>query len=517
MAGSWTPFRSYIYSSGLMVRSGDKGREMTHLLLDGGIVSCPPDQQREFNARYAEALANKVPLFCVEKKTAPAFYMMSEFDLKLRDRAITDDELKLIVRIVQSTVVKAFANADHILAVLTAPPKDTKLKDGTPAVQSGIHFVWKIPVSIDTAWQLRAWILRELDAGASTSVVPWAESWSEMYDACVFLDNGLRMVGSNKAAKCTACDGKSFKRDKDSGSVCASCQNAGRLDLGRPYELLFVADDKGDPDASLTATYKDPSHVVELVELCSIRVMPDDPPVPISGGDEAQLAKWVVIDKAAVKKSRSQPQPRGTPGPKKESKRDDMVELIPTAPEYGLIARYVLTEFTGTPIATHIRKTEAGDLYIINSKCHWCANKNGEHSHSNVYYMLGPRGCSQKCFCAKTQANGRACLSFTSRPHPVPADVLEAIFTPAVLKTREREESRARLMQALTPRPVPYTVPSRAGTGINLPEPAPGAVDRLRRRGIEKKVDYATIAAPQFSATDFLATLKNTKFILTHL
>ena len=125
MAGHWTAFRSFVYKSGIAIRKGEKalGREKTHLLLDGGVISCPAAKQREFNQKYAEALVKGDKVFCVEMKTTHAFYMMSEFDLKLRDRAVTDEEVKLIVRVVQGVMVKAFPDEETILAVLTAPPK----------------------------------------------------------------------------------------------------------------------------------------------------------------------------------------------------------------------------------------------------------------------------------------------------------------------------------------------------------------------------------------------------------
>lgn len=125
MAGEWTEFRSYVYSTGLALRRGEKalGRDQSHLLLDGGIIACPPDRQSEFNKKYAEALFKGVKVFCVEMKTKHAIYMMSEFDLKMRDRSINDEELGLLVRIVQRIIVKAFPGHNHNVAVLTAPPK----------------------------------------------------------------------------------------------------------------------------------------------------------------------------------------------------------------------------------------------------------------------------------------------------------------------------------------------------------------------------------------------------------
>ncbi len=125
MAGRWTPFKAFVYGQELAIRKGEKklGRVQSHLLLDGGIIACPPDRQVEFNRKYAEGLRNKVEMFCVEMKTSPVIYMMSEFDLKIRDRAINTKELERFVQVAQETVMGLFPDENHILAVLTADSK----------------------------------------------------------------------------------------------------------------------------------------------------------------------------------------------------------------------------------------------------------------------------------------------------------------------------------------------------------------------------------------------------------
>ncbi len=64
-------------------------------------------------------------------------------------------------------------------------------------------------MTLDTAWVVRACVLRELEKRLSD--IPWVETWQEMYDPCIFKDNGLRMVGSRKAIPCPTCKGASFR------------------------------------------------------------------------------------------------------------------------------------------------------------------------------------------------------------------------------------------------------------------------------------------------------------------
>jgi hypothetical protein len=232
--------------------------------------------------------------------------------------------------------------------------QDTKLKDGTPAVQSGIHFNWKIPVTLETAWMLRAWILRELATHATT--VPWAEEWAEMYDPCVFKDNGLRMVYSRKAVPCPTCNGKSFKpaaERSDIGEACSECKNVGKIDQGRPYSLKFVFDPSGNCDAKKTEYFKSIMNIAELVERCSIRAVPTVEAVSITGIVTTEIERWALSDRKAIKGANRKVGVviKG----QTVRKHDDISELAPDTKEFKAVAAYIVSEFQGEPIATHVK------------------------------------------------------------------------------------------------------------------------------------------------------------------
>lgn len=149
--------------------------------------------------------------------------------------------------------------------------------------------------------------------------------------------------------------------------------------------------------------------------------------------------------------------------------------------------------------------------------------------------MLGPKGCVQKCFCAKSQAGG-PCLSFTSKSHEVPKNILEAIFPEAVLKTVHKEVQRKQMAESLMAAPRhfqiigadptgltgpadharemthPYGMPN---LGIELPHLRAGAVERLRRRGILKKPDYDSEKPTVMSiptTDDFVSAVKSATY-----
>ena len=83
--GEWNSFRRWLYHEELALKKGVKGVE-THLLLDGGKLAIPDERNEEFLIRYSRALFEGDWTYVVETKTAPVFYMMAEFDLKIIGR-----------------------------------------------------------------------------------------------------------------------------------------------------------------------------------------------------------------------------------------------------------------------------------------------------------------------------------------------------------------------------------------------------------------------------------------------
>ena len=120
--GEWNDFKTYTWRSGVWVKKGEQklGKVKTHLLLDGGILSVPPNKEQEFLNVYARSLVNDLDLYVVEMKSTPCFFFMSEFDIKMADRVISEQELHIFVRTVQSVMSVAFSGDDVNVGVSTA-------------------------------------------------------------------------------------------------------------------------------------------------------------------------------------------------------------------------------------------------------------------------------------------------------------------------------------------------------------------------------------------------------------
>ncbi len=78
---------------------------------------------------------------------------------------------------------------------------------------------------------------------------------------------------------------------------------------------------------------------------------------------ESRLISWIKSDRSnkdkepqkMVEKKKKSEMTAAEAQQRKEERRDAMVDVLPTSIEYQTIAAYILTEFNGTPVTTHIR------------------------------------------------------------------------------------------------------------------------------------------------------------------
>lgn len=480
--GDWHETRRWLYNEKFAIKKGERVKkdDESHLALDGGRFMIPDTKNAEFLNRYAHSLFNGDWLYMIELKTTPAFYYMIELDVKKKDSELSDEEKRRIVRVIQGVMSQAFPEHGVNVVVSTAPPKASNLDDGTPATQSGMHLNWRIPVDIMTAWQLRSWIISEFETQLADIQI--STSWSDAFDSCIYQANGLRMIGSRKAMVCPSCRGQSYKRTDDWGQICAGCQNVGRLDMGRPYELWIAAGRDGEEIPADTRLIRgDP---MTLVLATTIRAIDAEgkriPPVQITFPSEELRKRITSAAKAEKSKKKGavvKPKQGADKDPvaakdleeqarKKEERRDALEDLQPSSDKFKAISEYLTREFkfrfthtwpdghTTEELSgvTHIKQSGAGDVYIVNTDNRYCMNKGGHHAHSTVFFVLRPTGCVQRCFCPKDSIQphgGKRCSAFISKPHKLPRALRELIFSHGVLRTGKIEEKRIKLSNIL--------------------------------------------------------------------
>src|SRR5210317_2361106 len=184
---------------------------LSHVLMDGGVLSVPFDKLNDFYEKYIEAVKKGEKLYVVEQKTK-TYNFFVDIDYK-DERSLTLDEIQDICKIICDKV-KRHGGKECLVSV--SPPK----KAGE-LTKTGVHLNWPgYVVDQASALALREHILVALYA-AKKSI-----DWNEIIDSSVYGDiqrrskgSGFRMPWSHKKGKHDACQGKG----------CGDCHNTGKV------------------------------------------------------------------------------------------------------------------------------------------------------------------------------------------------------------------------------------------------------------------------------------------------
>ena len=148
----------------------------THVLMDGGILSVPPEETLQFYEACISLVNSGTKLYVVEQKTE-LFKFFVDFDYKAPEK-LDDAELLQFCSIIQGAVP-----GRCVIARARVRPV------GEGLLKSGVHIHWPdLIVSRTEALNLRSKIITSLGEGP----------WDQVIDASVYGGSGLRMLWSHK-------------------------------------------------------------------------------------------------------------------------------------------------------------------------------------------------------------------------------------------------------------------------------------------------------------------------------
>lgn len=228
--------------------AAERNRDIHVLALNNGKFRFETRKWGAFLGGAAHALALDVPLYFVERFPNALFRLALDLDY-YEPQLRTHEELIALARRVQADVRTCVPSAPvEALScrVLYAEPAAS-----AKGVKHGLHLHFpSLPFTCAEASKL----VRHLAAQAESHSPRSAElpPWSDVFDASIFQNGGLRMPYMHKAHAFAS---------KHGGVVCTTCQKAhtqyikkdGTLgyaaaDDGRPYRLLAMLDGEGKRD-----------------------------------------------------------------------------------------------------------------------------------------------------------------------------------------------------------------------------------------------------------------------------
>lgn len=344
---------------------GSHLQRVSHLLLDGGVLSVPDECAQEFIGAYALGVVKtgRTKPCVVETKT-PVFRMFYDLDAHYETEPDMD-RVYDVLRIVCDTTGGCFDAPANAVVCMTNEPKI--LENGK--IKCGIHVTFDdVYADSATALAVREQVLEKLAEVPS----PFSNEWSQVVDAAVFKGSGMRLPWSVK------------KGEDDRWYVpVAEYVHGAWTRIERPETSVSTAR--------------------ALLVRSSLRYFGDPTPCVLNIPERDTLRRDICgsLTHASLRE------------------HADSAKIV----EAAVSSKY-RGNVTAVLVGTH--------AVIFRHDSKFCANVNREHTSSNTYFLLTPRGLQQCCYSRKDASPGTECQcrDYKSDVIDVPSALIHKYFPP---------------------------------------------------------------------------------------
>ena len=370
-----------MFKSWCISQKFNNASNLSHVLMDGGVLSVPFDKLNDFHEKYVEAVKRGERLYVVEQKT-DTYNFFVDIDYKSVE-ALELDEIKDICKVICDKV-KRHGGKECVISL--APPKPCG-----DLIKTGIHMNWPgFVVDQGSALALRDHILLALSALNSST------DWNEIIDLAVYgsatrktKGSGFRMPWSYKRAKHDACGGQG----------CEDCEK-GKVDQ-LAYLPIFVYK-PGPPFSAILEIDQTPN--VEILKMSTVRT------------DEPQTVH-VEHPSVVVKEGTF------TNDQTKDELHDEETKL--------LIQEYVRKHLEGQQNSYITKLFKHKQTFLVSTNSKYCENLKREHGSNHVWFIISGNEIIQKCFCRCETLWGRRdgfCKDFCGRRHLLTRNITDKLY-----------------------------------------------------------------------------------------
>lgn len=360
------------------------GTPVTHVLMDGGVLSVPFDRLDEFYGGCIQCVKAGEKIYVVEQKTDVYNFFM-DVDYKADEALELEDVKALAVDICFK--VAALGLPKRCLISVASP----KRKDGQ--IKTGVHFNWPdLKVNQEGAISIMYHVISSLNTVRSGD-------WSKYIDKSVYGDleggtkgSGFRMPWSHKMGKHGECHGHG----------CMVCNNLGKLIEGE-YLPVYLYTEGGELDKYPYAV------TMEGLHMSTIRS---------DGGEPMEVPKFAGV----VRK------------PKKEGTftASQMKDEVCNIDLYGYLETFIRKYMDGQANARVKRIFRNKNGYMVDTTSKYCENLGRSHHSNHVWFMISKDGTiRQKCFCRCETMDGRKygfCKDFDGRSHFLNKTICDILY-----------------------------------------------------------------------------------------
>jgi hypothetical protein len=353
---------------------------LSHVLLDGGVLSVPFDKLNDFYEKYIEAVKCGEKLFVVEQKT-PTYNFFVDIDYK-HERALTLDEIKSICKIICDKV-KRHGGKDCLISV--APPKNSG-----GLIKTGVHLNWSgFVVNQTSALALREHILIALTYSKSNV------DWNNVIDSSVYGCNARKTQGSGLRMPW------SYKKEKHDACKGIGCPECGGKKIDQVAYLPLFMYTHG-PLSALINIEQTPN--INFLKMSSIRT---------------DATEYITITSPSFN------QKEGSFS--NEQTKDELYDESIRSDIQGFIRKNV--EGQKDSFITKIFKHT--DSYLISTTSKYCENIKRSHNSNHIWFYISGKVIAQKCFCRCETLHGRHdgfCKDFYGRKHELPLPIVSKLY-----------------------------------------------------------------------------------------
>lgn len=358
-------------------------KNLSHVLMDGGVLSIPYEKLNEFYIVYIKAVKQKENLFIVEQKTE-FFNFFIDIDYK-DDDALTLDQINSITEIICEKVETFFTNSKAIVSI--SKPKSSK--DGQ--IKSGIHMNWQgLVVDCENANYLMNHVVGTL------SKVYSDKNWNTIIDPSVYGNpikntkgSGFRLPWSYKKVKHEQCK----------GIGCGQCKNNGKI-TELPYLPIFVYEDQ-----KLVEIDQEPT--IERLWMSTIRT-------------NKTLKDVIEIEI-----------PEQSPKYEKEFTTSQTKNEVVNLKLVAYLETFIRINLEGQINSRVIKIFKNKNIFYVQTDSKYCENLKRPHNSNHVWFIINNCKIAQKCFCTCETKEGRKkgyCKDFTGREHNLNKTIVEILF-----------------------------------------------------------------------------------------
>ena len=356
------------------------GKSMSHVLMDGGVLSIPDTKVDEFYKVYINSVTNGEQVFVVEQKTDIYNFFM-DIDYK-DDEPLSITEIESITKMICDKIQTVLVDVETTKCMISVA--QPKRKDGM--IKTGVHLNWDtIPVDKDAAIKLMTHVVNMLNSVYSS------KDWSKYIDQSVYGDphtsskgSGFRMPWSHKKGKHDECGGKG----------CIVCDHTGKLTEGE-YLPVFMYDNN-------TLTSLDQTPTLANMYIATIR--------------SRETVPTKVLD-IIIRPPR---RPKG----KKEGDftSTQVREVFDNSEATVHLESFIRKYIDGQHNSRVLQIFKYSKTFLVKTDSKYCENIRRSHNSNHIWFLISvkKKTICQKCFCRCDTTKGRRygmCKDFSSREH----------------------------------------------------------------------------------------------------